>query len=128
MKAILVREFGGPDVLRLEDVPDPKPGPSEVVVRIRAAGVNPVDTYIRSCTYARKPPLPYIPGSDGAGEIESIGAEVTNVSAGDRVYIAGYGNKPSGAGTSPSVPSARRRRSIASPRACRSPRAPRSAS
>ena len=99
MKAILVREFGGPDVLHLEDVPDPKPGPSEVVVRIRAAGVNPVDTYIRSGTYARKPPLPYIPGSDGAGEIESVGAEVTNVSAGDRVYIAGYGNKPSGAGT-----------------------------
>ena len=99
MRAILVREFGGPDVLRLEDVPDPKPGPSEVVVRIRAAGVNPVDTYIRSGTYARKPPLPYIPGSDGAGEIESVGAEVTNVAAGDRVYIAGYGNKPSGAGT-----------------------------
>ena len=99
MRAILVRGFGGPDVLRLEDVPDPKPGPSEVVVRIRAAGVNPVDTYIRSGTYARKPPLPYIPGSDGAGEIESVGAEVTNVAAGDRVYIAGYGNKPSGAGT-----------------------------
>ena len=99
MKAILVREFGGPEVLRLEDAADPKPGPSEVVVRIRAAGVNPVDTYIRSGTYARKPPLPYIPGSDGAGEIESVGAEVTNISAGDRVYIAGYGNKPSGAGT-----------------------------
>jgi len=99
MRAILVREFGGPDVLRLEDVPDPKPGPSEVVVRIRAAGVNPVDAYIRSGTYARKPPLPYVPGSDGAGEIESVGAEVANIAAGDRVYIAGYGNKPSGAGT-----------------------------
>src|SRR2546426_8166696 len=99
MRAILVREFGDPDVLRLEDVPDPKPGPSEVVVRIRAAGVNPVDTYIRSGTYARKPPLPYIPGSDGAGETESAGAEVPNPPAGDRVYIAGYGNKPSGAGT-----------------------------
>src|SRR5439155_314701 len=99
MKAILVREFGGPDVLHLEDVPDPKPGPSEVVVRIRAAGVNPVDTYIRRGTYARKPPLPYVPGSDGAGEIESVGAEVANIAAGDRVYIAGYGNKPSGAGT-----------------------------
>src|SRR5438067_5299556 len=99
MRAILVREFGGPEVLRLEDVPDPKPGPSEVVVRIRAAGVNPVDAYIRSGTYARKPPLPYVPGSDGAGEIESVGAEVANIAAGDRVYIAGYGNKPSGAGT-----------------------------
>jgi NADPH2:quinone reductase len=99
MRGILVRQFGGPEVVRLEDVPDPKPGPSEVVVRIRVAGVNPVDTYIRSGTYARKPPLPYVPGSDGAGEIESVGAEVTNVAAGDRVYIAGYGNKPSGAGT-----------------------------
>ena len=99
MNAILVRQFGGPEVLRLEDVPDPKPGPSEVVVRIRAAGVNPVDTYIRSGTYARKPALPYVPGSDGAGEIESVGAEVKNIHVGDRVYIAGYGNKPSGAGT-----------------------------
>src|SRR5438094_10654757 len=97
MKAILVREFGGPDVLHLEDVPDPKPGPSEVVVRIRAAGVNPVDTYIRSGSYARKPPLPYIPGSDGAGEIESVGAEVKTVAPVDRVYIAGYGNRRGGA-------------------------------
>jgi NADPH2:quinone reductase len=96
---ILVREFGGPEVLRLEDVPDPKPGPSDVVVRIRAAGVNPVDTYIRSGAYPRKPALPYVPGSDGAGEIESIGAEVKGVTVGDRVYIAGYGNKPAGTGT-----------------------------
>jgi NADPH2:quinone reductase len=99
MRAILVREFGGPDVLHLEDVPDPKPGPSEVVVRIHAAGVNPVDTYIRSGSYARKPPLPYVPGSDGAGEVESTGADVTTVARGDRVYIAGFGNKPGGAGT-----------------------------
>jgi len=99
MKAIVVRQFGGPEVLRLEDVPDPKPGPSEVAVRIRAAGVNPVDTYIRSGTYARKPALPYVPGSDGAGEIESIGAEVKGISVGDRVYIAGFGGKAAGAGT-----------------------------
>src|SRR6266542_2078460 len=99
MRAILVREFGGPDVLRLEDVPDPKPGPSEVVVRIRAAGVNPVDTYIRSGTYARKPPLPYIPGSDGAGDVEVAGVNVPGFTRGDRVYIAGYGSSPAGAGT-----------------------------
>ena len=85
-------------------MPDPKPGPSEIVVRIRAAGVNPVDVYIRSGAYARKPPLPYVPGSDGAGEIESIGPAVAEsndarFAAGDRVYIAGYGNKPAGAGT-----------------------------
>ena len=99
MRAILVRDFGGPEVLRLEDLPDPRPGPSDVVVRIRAAGVNPVDTYIRGGTYPRKPPLPYVPGSDGAGEIESIGADVKGVTVGDRVYVAGYGNKPGGAGT-----------------------------
>jgi NADPH2:quinone reductase len=90
MRAIIVREFGGPEVLRLEEVPgpDPKPGPSDVLVRIRAAGVNPVDTYIRSGTYARKPALPYIPGADGAGEIESAGPQVTGFAPGDRVYIA----------------------------------------
>ena len=103
MQAILVRQFGVPDVLALEEVPDPKPGPSEILVRIRAAGVNPVDAYIRSGAYARKPPLPYIPGSDGAGEIESVGSHVNDAvkrfTPGDRVYIAGYGSKPAGAGT-----------------------------
>lgn len=99
VRAILVRQFGGPEVLRLDELPDPKPGPSEVLVGIRAAGVNPVDAYIRAGTYARKPPLPYVPGSDGAGEIESVGADVKDFAAGDRVYIAGFGNKPAGAGT-----------------------------
>ena len=58
MKAIVVHEFGGPEVLRVEEIPDPKPGPAEVLVRIRAAGVNPVDTYIRSGKHAVKPTLP----------------------------------------------------------------------
>ena len=61
MKAILVREHGGPDVLTLEDLPDPKPGADQVVVRLKAVGVNPVDVYIRSGAYARKPALPFIP-------------------------------------------------------------------
>ena len=73
MRAIVVRQFGGPEVLRLEQLPDPTPGPFDIVVRNRAAGVNPVDTYIRSGTHAVKPPLPYVPGSDGAGEVEAIG-------------------------------------------------------
>jgi NADPH2:quinone reductase len=97
--AILVREFGGPDVLRLENVSDPRPGPADVLVRIRAAGVNPVDVYVVTGTYARKPPLPFIPGSDGAGEVEEVGAEVKGVAPGDRVYIAGHGSTLSGAGT-----------------------------
>src|SRR5581483_8601863 len=59
MKAIRVHEYGGPAVLTLEDIPDPRPGPGEVVVRVRAAGVNPVDAYMHGGAYARKPPLPY---------------------------------------------------------------------
>jgi NADPH2:quinone reductase len=89
MKAIRVQEFGPPSVLRLEDVPDPKPGPRQVLVAVKAAGVNPVDTYIRAGLYARKPTLPYTPGSDAGGVVEAVGAEVTRFKAGDRVYTAG---------------------------------------
>jgi NADPH2:quinone reductase len=89
MKAIRVHEFGGPEVMKLEDVPDPKPGPGQVVVRVHAAGVNPVDTYIRSGAYARKPSLPYTPGSDGAGVVEAAGEGVKRVKPGDRVYLSG---------------------------------------
>lgn len=89
MKAIRMHEFGPPEVLRLEDVPDPKPAVGQVVVRIHAAGVNPVETYIRSGTYAHKPPLPYTPGGDAAGIIFAVGGEVTHFHPGDRVYTAG---------------------------------------
>ena len=99
MKAIRVHAFGGPEVLKLEDIADPKAGPGDVVVRVRAAGVNPVDAYMHTGTYARKPPLPYTPGFDGAGDVESVGADVKGVAKGDRVYIAGPGNTVSGAGT-----------------------------
>jgi len=86
MKAILVREFGSPDVLKLEEVRTPKPAAGEVLVRIHAAGVNPYDTYMRAGTYPRKPPLPYTPGSDGAGVVEAVGEGVKPVKRGDRVY------------------------------------------
>ena len=99
MRAILVREFGGPDVMRLENVPTPKPGQAEVLVKVRAAGVNPVEAYIRAGTYARKPVPPFIPGADGAGEVESVGSEVTDFKRGDRVYIAGDNVSVAGAGT-----------------------------
>ena len=89
MKAIRVKEFGGPEVLRLEEVQTPQPGPGELVVRIHAAGVNPVETYIRAGTYARLPNLPYTPGNDAAGMVEQVDAGVTEFKAGDRVYTAG---------------------------------------
>jgi len=89
MKAIRVHEFGGPEVLHLEEVPEPQPSAGQVIVRIAAAGVNPVETYIRSGTYALKPPLPYTPGSDGAGTVAAVGQGVTRFAVGDRVYLAG---------------------------------------
>jgi NADPH2:quinone reductase len=88
MKAIVVHEFGGPEVLRLEDVPTLRPAAGQVLVRIRAAGVNPYDTYMRNGSYAIKPPLPYTPGSDGAGDVEATGEGVSQVKRGDRVYTA----------------------------------------
>jgi NADPH:quinone reductase len=85
MKAIRVHEFGGPGVLKLDEVATPKPAAGEVLVRIHAAGVNPYDTYMRAGTYALKPSLPYTPGSDGAGVVEAVGEGVKNVKRGDHV-------------------------------------------
>jgi NADPH:quinone reductase len=86
MKAIRVHEFGGPEVLKLEEMPASKPSAGQVLVRIRAAGVNPYETYMRAGTYAVKPPLPYTPGSDGAGVVEAVGEGVKKVKPNDRVY------------------------------------------
>jgi NADPH:quinone reductase len=88
MKAIQVERFGGPEVLELHEIPTPKPGAGQVLVRVHAIGVNPYDTYMRSGTYAIKPQLPYIPGSDAAGTVEAIGDGVKKVKPGDRVYTA----------------------------------------
>ena len=88
MKAIVVHEFGGLDVLKFEEIPTPKPAAGQVLVRVHAAGVNPYDTYMRAGTYAIKPPLPYTPGSDAAGVIEAVGDGVKKIKPGDRVYTA----------------------------------------
>ena len=89
MKAIRVREYGGPSVLKLEELPTPEPGPGQVLVRNHAIGVNPVDTYLRSNADNRGPKLPYTPGSDAAGVVEAVGAGVTGVKPGERVYSGG---------------------------------------
>ena len=89
MRAIRAHEFGDPSVLRLEDIPTPVPGPGQVLVRVHAAGVNPVDTYIRSGRYARLPTPPYIPGSDGAGAVHAVGAGVGRWAPGQRVFFFG---------------------------------------
>ncbi|MGW6277802.1 NADPH:quinone reductase [Kribbella sp. NPDC055071] len=97
MRAIVVRRFGPPEVLAVEDAPDPMPGPGEVVVRVMAAGVNPADTYIRTGVYAFfQPVVPYTPGFDGAGVVEQVGAEVTSCRVGDRVFVATLGFSGSG--------------------------------
>jgi NADPH2:quinone reductase len=88
MKAIRVHQFGDPAVLKLEDTPDPQAGPGQVVVRMLAIGVNPVETYIRAGRYGQRQ-FPYTPGSDGAGTIEATGSAVKRVTVGDRVYVAG---------------------------------------
>ncbi|MEM7422642.1 MAG: NADPH:quinone reductase [Pseudomonadota bacterium] len=86
MKAIQAHQFGGPDVLVYEDTPDPVAGPGEVVIDIKAAGINPADTYMRGGAYAIVPPLPYTPGGDAAGVISAVGDGVGTFSVGDQVF------------------------------------------
>lgn len=87
MKAIRVHEFGGPEVLKYDTgVPVPAIGARDVLVRVKAVGINPVETYIRLGQYARLPTLPFILGGDSAGVVEDIGSEVTDYKKGDRVF------------------------------------------
>lgn len=88
MKAIRVHEFGAPEVMSLEEVNNPTPGPGQVVVGLAAIGVNPVDTYIRSGQYRPDMKLPYTPGLDGAGTIVAVGPEVKHRRVGERVYVS----------------------------------------
>lgn len=87
MKAIRAHSFGGPEVLKLDEIDDPVPGPNEVVIDMRAAGVNPADTYMRNGTYAIVPDLPYIPGGDAAGVVLAVGANVKNFVVGDHAVV-----------------------------------------
>jgi NADPH:quinone reductase-like Zn-dependent oxidoreductase len=86
MKAIVVHDFGGPEVMKVENVPRPEPKDDEVLIRVMAAGVNPVDGYIRSGKFHRGGTLPVTPGMDVAGVIEQTGSKITRFKKGDPVY------------------------------------------
>uniref|UniRef100_A0A8D0E4R1 Crystallin zeta n=1 Tax=Salvator merianae TaxID=96440 RepID=A0A8D0E4R1_SALMN len=87
MRAVQVFEFGGPEVLKLQsDVSLPVPKENQVLIKVHACGINPVETYIRTGTFFRRPPLPYIPGSDVAGVIQAVGDHVVGFKKGDRVF------------------------------------------
>jgi NADPH2:quinone reductase len=85
MKAIRVHAFGGPEVLKLEDVQTPEVGEGQILVRVKAVGINPVETYIRTGKYGPMK-FPYTPGNESAGTIEAVGAGVKHFDFGDRVY------------------------------------------
>ncbi|MEO6588999.1 MAG: NADPH:quinone reductase [Pyrinomonadaceae bacterium] len=89
MKAVIVKEFGAPEVLKFEEKADLEPNENQTLVKIKAAGVNPVDVYIRTGTYAQKPELPYTPGKDAAGIVEKTGANISKFKTGDRVLTTG---------------------------------------
>jgi NADPH:quinone reductase len=86
MRVIRIKEYGGPDVMRLEEVPTPEPGPGQLRVRVEAAGVNFIDTYQRRGQY--RVPLPYAMGLEGAGVVEATGAGVRGITSGDPVAWA----------------------------------------
>ena len=102
MKAIVVREFGPPGVMRLEDVPTPEPGPGEVLIRVHAVSVNrTLDCVVRAGKYARPVMLPLVPGADPSGVVVAVGPGVTERKLGDRVVTALRVSKDGAAGGGP---------------------------
>ena len=92
MRALLSHEPGGPEILRLDELPDPVAGPGELLVRVRACSINYPDVLIIEDKYQLKPPRPFAPGSEIAGEVEAVGEDVTGWNSGDRLIAApGYG-------------------------------------
>ncbi|MBM4022525.1 MAG: NADPH:quinone reductase [Planctomycetes bacterium] len=91
MKAAFIRRTGGPEVITCRDLPDPVPGPRQALVRVRAAAVNPIDTYIRSGVVSMPLPVPYVVGCDLAGEVVAVGNEVDRLRPGMRVWGSNQG-------------------------------------
>src|ERR1700733_8933137 len=87
MRAWLLDSFDGVEKLRLGDVPDPQPGPNQVLLRLRFAALNPADAFLAQAMYPAKPPLPHILGRDGVGEVLAVGPGVSGVRIGDTVGI-----------------------------------------
>ena len=87
MRAVVMRAFGAPETAEIADLPDPEPGPEEIVVAMRAAGVNYPDLLVVEGRYQHKPPLPFTPGKELAGEVVEIGYDVTAFVPGDRVMV-----------------------------------------
>src|SRR5215831_7491003 len=83
MKAIQLKQVGGPEVMELVDLPVPEPKPNEAVIKLAASGVNFIDVYHREGRY--KVPLPFTPGQEGAGEVVAVGEDVKSIKSGDRV-------------------------------------------
>ncbi|XP_070577474.1 quinone oxidoreductase-like [Ptychodera flava] len=100
MRAVFVRKYGGPEVMQLEEIPIPRPSGKQVLIKMKAAGVNAVDfKYISNTMPEGSIPVPFVPGIDGSGIVAEIGSEVQSVKVGDRVYVtwAGHrnvGNRP----------------------------------
>ena len=96
MKAVVIREFGPPEVMRLEEVPTPAPGPGEVLIRVRAVSVNrTLDLVVRTGEYAMPVKLPHVLGVDPSGVVEAVGPDVTERKVGDRVVTMQFFKPPS---------------------------------
>ena len=91
MQAAYITETGGPELIQVGELPDPKPGAGEVLVRVQAASVNPIDTYIRGGLVPMELPMPFVIGSDLAGEVIEVGEGVSGWTAGDRVWASNQG-------------------------------------
>ena len=92
MKALLSHASGGPETLRIDELPDPQAGPGELLVRVRAAAINYPDVLIIEDKYQMRPPRPFAPGGEIAGEIEAVGEGVENWKIGDRlIAVPGFG-------------------------------------